>query len=242
MMDMIPLALPDDNQSFSFLIPPNVSEYILNFSTNLPKNNTHYRWVSDITYRVDGSGIYNIDVVQVLEYRISGGGSPISITINPGFYGLTELNTVLSAVLTIPLVGENSHKAVMKPTITNVIVPPLLQKILQWPATPSPDFVPSSVVDIMINKDLILVYASCVKQSQVNNKTNLCAIPITDFENITIGEYHSKTPLLPSIDTVDSIIIRLRDIDDVPYTINSAIFLNLKMLFCKKTPNKVIQF
>ena len=227
----VPLNLPVVNQSFSFLIPSNTSDYNLNFGTNIPSNKDYYRWVSDITFRIDGGGIYNIDKAITVTWQ---SGGPQSVTLGPGFYDIEDLNVALMGLFNIPLSGLNARKAIMDPAVTSATIPPELQVIIGWPASPPPNFVPSSIVDIMLNKDLILVYASCVKQSQVNNKTNLCSIAITDTNSVTIGNFHSKTPLLPNIDSVDSIVIRLRDINDNAYTINSPLFLNIKILFSKK--------
>lgn len=228
----VPLNLPVDNQSFSFLIPPNTSNYTLNFGTNIPLNKNYYRWVSDVTFRVDGGGISNIEVPITVTW--TDGGGPHSVDLAPGFYDIADLNVTLNGLFSIPLSGANSHKAVMTTGVLTANIPPELQLIIGWPLNPPINFIPTSVVDIMLNKDLILVYASCVKQSQVNNKTNLCSIAITDTNAVTIGNFHSKTPLLPNIDSIDSVVVRLRDINDNEYKINSPLFLNIKVLFSKK--------
>jgi len=228
----VPLNLPDDNQSFSFLIPSNTSNYTVNFGTNVPLNKDYYRWVSDVTFRVDGGGIYNLEKLITVAWK-DGSGDHF-VEMGPGFYDISDINSALVGLLNIPLSGLNSHMAILDPGVIIGHIPDELKVILNWPNTVNTGFVPSSVVDIMLNKDLILVYASCVKQSQINNKTNLCSIAITDTNSVTIGNFHSKTPLLPHIDSIDSVVIRLRDINDNEYKINSPLFLNIKMLFSKK--------
>ena len=239
-LQIVNTTLPVGNQSFVFIIPPNTPTYRFNFNTRLANHNQYYRWVSDITYRVDTSGIYNIDTPQTIIYTISS--IPVTLIVNPGFYTLSDLNTLFTSfMLPINISGPNAFKAISHPLplnsvdLTNALT---IQKMLSWPVIVPPNFIASSPVDITIGKDLMVVYADFVSQSAENNRTNLVAIPISPGSGtlgfIVNGNFHSKTPILPGKDVVGSVTITLTDASGNPYMINTEVFLNIKVLYALK--------
>lgn len=230
-LDFVNLPIPVDNQSITFNIPPNISDYNLNLGTRLPNHRYYYRYISDVTYRVDTSGIYNITTVQTIQYGVD------EVIITPGFYDINALNTILTDVINpITLTGPNAFKAIPKVDITSIT--PEIQRILNWPSTLAAGFVPEFPVDITVGKDLMLVYLSFVRQSAENNQTDVVAIPISPGTGqlgfVVNGNFHSKTPVLESIDTISSATIRLRTVDNQPYLINTPVFINVKLLFSLK--------
>jgi len=244
-LTIVNTTLPVGNQSFVFRIPPNTPSYSFDFNTRLAKHNNYYRWVSDITYRVDTSGIYNVDDVQTITYSNPGLNT---ITINPGYYTLTDLNTLFSSFMApIPVSGANAFKArSLGAPLTNVNLTnaPSIQQILAWPASVGPNFIALTPVDLTVGKDLMIVYADFVSQSAENNRTNLVAIPISPGSGnlgfIVNGNFHSKTPILPGKDVVGTVTITLTDAVGNPYLINTEVFLNIKVLYAIKYQGNVL--
>jgi hypothetical protein len=230
------LALPVDNQSFTFTIPPDTSDYTQNFGTRIPVNKDYYRWISDITYRVDTSGIQNITTTQTVVY-IDGSGTQ-TVVIEPGFYDLTALNTVLTNVIKpITVSGPGAFHASTKAGVVRVALTaaPQIAAILNWPTIVTAPYTGTDVIDLTQSKDLMLVYASFARQSSDNNLTNVLAIPIMGpIGNVVNGNFHSKTPLIHNLDVVDSVQIRLRTVKNEPFSVSTPVFLNFKVLFAEK--------
>jgi len=244
-LNIVNTSLPVGNQSFVFTIPPNTPSFTTNFNTRLANHNNYYRWVSDITYRVDTSGIYNIETTQTITYSNPGLNT---LVIQPGYYDLNNINTLFAPfMLPIALSGPNSFRAVSRGaplTSVSLVNAPAVQKILAWPSTVGANFVASTPVDLTVGKDLMVVYADFVSQSAENNRTNLVAIPISPGTGtlgfIVNGNFHSKTPLLPGKDVVGSVTITLTDAKGDPYLINSEVFLNIKVLYAIKYQGNVL--
>jgi hypothetical protein len=244
-LTIVNTTLPIGNQSFVFRIPPNTPSYSYDFNTRLPNHNNYYRWVSDITYRIDTSGIYNVETTQTITYFTPGANN---ITINPGYYTLNDLNTLFSGFMVpIPVSGANAFKAstIGGPlTVVNLANAPIIQQILAWPASVGPNFTASLPVDLTIGKDLMIVYADFVSQSAENNRTNLVAIPISPGSGtlgfIVNGNFHSKTPILAGKDVVGTVTITLTDASGNPYYINTEVFLNIKVLFALKYQGRIL--
>ncbi len=248
-------TLPVDNQSITFNVPPNVSDFSINLGTRLPPHKYYYRYISDITYRVDTSGIYNITTTQTITLFGDDHPDGTTITIEPGFYDIDTLNSILSGskklIQPITLVGANAFKAIPQPSpgleLVRFFASPgvtstELSAILNWPLKNgiinTINFKPDFPVDLTVGKDLMLVYLSFVRQSAENNQTDVVAIPISPGTGqlgfIVNGNFHSKTPVLESIDTISSATIRLRTFDNKPFLINTSVFINVKLLFSLK--------
>jgi hypothetical protein len=236
------LNIPIDNMSYTFLIPPNTSDFsITNVASAVPNHKSFYRWVSDIDYRIDTSGIYNITTTQTIIYDTGSGN--ITVTIPPGFYSVADFNsTPFSDFLSIATSGANAFKAIPKvisgfPTFIDLTGAIQIQAILNWPSfisSPS-TFIPVATVDITGGKDLLLIYLSFCRQSSQNNYTNVAAIPINGvIGNAVNGTIHQQTPLLADMDTIASPTIHLRDVNNKPYLINTPILINVKVLFAIK--------
>lgn len=242
-LTIVNTTLPVGNQSFVFTIPPNTPSFETNFNTRLANHNNYYRWVSDITYRVDTSGIYNVDTTQVINYSNPGAGV---ITIAPGYYTLSDLNTLFAPFMApITTSGPNAFKAIslgaplLNVSLTNA---PIISQMLSWPLSVGPNFIAPGPVDLTVGKDLMIVYADFVSQSAENNRTNLVAIPISPGSGqlgfIVNGNFHSKTPILAGKDVVGSVTITLTDAKGNPYIINTEVFLNIKVLYAIKHQGK----
>jgi len=242
-LTIVNTTLPVGNQSFVFTIPPNTPTFQTNFNTRLANHNNYYRWVSDITYRVDTSGIYNIDTTQTITYLNPGLNT---LVITPGYYTLSDLNTLFAPFM-VPIAssGANAFKAIsngaplVSVSLTNA---PVIKQILAWPTSVGPNFIALTPVDLTVGKDLMIVYADFVSQSAENNRTNLVAIPISPGSGalgfIVNGNFHSKTPILPGKDVVGSVTITLTDAKGEPYIINTEVFLNIKVLYAVKYQGK----
>ena len=242
-LTIVNTTLPIGNQSFVFTIPPNTPTFETNFNTRLANHNNYYRWVSDITYRVDTSGIYNVDTTQVINYANPGASV---ITVTPGYYTLSDLNTLFAPFM-VPIAssGPNAFKAISKGApLVNVSLTnaPVIKQMLSWPFSVGPNFIAPSPVDLTVGKDLMIVYADFVSQSAENNRTNLVAIPISPGSGqlgfIVNGNFHSKTPILAGKDVVGSVTITLTDAKGNPYIINTEVFLNIKVLYAVKYQGK----
>lgn len=232
--------LPVGNQTFLFRIPPNTPISSTIFNTRVANSDNYYRWIEDITYRIDTSGIYNIEETQEISYY-----NPLSnfLTIEPGNYTLSDLNTLFTGfMLPVTLSGANAFKALSKGAPLNSIdltAAPTIQKMLNWPTLTGPGFVPSLPVDLTVGKDQVVVYADCVSQSAENNRTNLIVIPITSnngtLGNIISGTLRSYIPLLAGKNSIGSITISLTDALGNPFNINTEVFLNFKVLYALKS-------
>lgn len=244
-LTIVNTTIPVGNQSFVFKIPPLTPSFRTDFNTRLANHNNYYRWVSDITYRVDTSGIYNIDTTQTIVYNNPG---ITTLLINPGYYTLSDLNTLFSGFMTpIPTSGANAFKAIStgSPLVSvDLTGAPTIQKMLSWPSIVGPNYVALYPVDLTVGKDLMIVYADFVSQSAENNRTNLVAIPISPGSGtlgfIVNGNFHSKTPILPGKDVVGSVTITLTDASGNPYLINTEVFLNIKVLYALKYQGDVL--
>lgn len=244
-LNIVNTTIPVGNQSFVFKIPPLTPSFRTDFNTRLANHNNYYRWVSDITYRVDTSGIYNIDTPQTVVYNNPG---TTTLVVNPGYYNLSDLNTLFSGfMIPIPTSGANAFKAMSSGSplaSIDLTGAPTIQKMLSWPSIVGPNYTPPYPVDLTVGKDLMIVYADLVSQSAENNRTNLVAIPISPGSGnlgfIVNGNFHSKTPILPGKDVVGSVTITLTDASGNPYLINTEVFLNIKVLYALKYQGDVL--
>jgi len=234
--------LPVDNNSLTFIIPPNTPDYMVAINTKIPSYKHYYRHISEVTYRVDTSGIYNIPSTQTVVYKTFD-NAVISLSFDTGFYTVHDFNTLFSVFMKpIALSGPYAYVAYAADTVKsiNLSKAPYIQTMLRWPAIYEPvSFTPTLPVDITAGYDMMVVYASIVRQSTENNRTNLIAIPITSDANGLLGKVISNTkdiitPLLDGMDTIASVAIRLRTYDDKPYLINTPVFLNFKLSFAER--------
>jgi hypothetical protein len=230
---------PVDNMSFTFLIPPLTSDYTLpNISVVLPEDDKYHRYISDIDYRVDTSGIYNVLTPQTVSVP---GLVPSTRIIEPGFYDIKAINGpgLLTDWVKINSSGPNAFKAIPVAGATSIdlTLAPEIQNIFNWPAfisSPS-TFIPELTADLTLSKDLLLVYLSFCRQSTETNFTNVAAIPIAGTIGNTIsGTVHQKTPVLANMNTISSPTIRIRDIFNRPYLIATPVLINVKILFSLK--------
>lgn len=239
-------AAPVDNLSYTFNIPANTSDYTLNISSLIPNAKDYHRYISDIDYRVDTSGIYNITQTQTVEVV---GLTPSTRVIEPGYYDITFINgeVLFNDWVTIKTSGPNAFKAIPKvtsgtPTSIDLTNAPQIQTLFAWPSivTSPSTFIPMSSVDITQSLDFLLVYLSFCRQSTENNSTNVAAIPISGTIGSTVnGTIHQLTPILKGLDSIVSPTIKLRDINNNPYLINTPILINVKVLFSVK--NKEVE-
>lgn len=233
-------SLPVDNMSLTFIIPPQTSDFSLDISTAIPNHKYFYRYLSDIDYRIDTSGIYNITETQTV---LVPGLVPAIRTILPGFYDTSFINTstLFNDWVQIITGGANAFKAVPAspgPTSIDLTNASQIMSLFGWPtiiSSPS-TFIPTTTVDITQSKDMLLVYLSICRQASQNNFTNVAAIPLsgTIIGNTVNGTIHQKTPILGGLDTIANPMVRLRDINNNPYLIDTPIILNFKILFSIK--------
>ena len=229
---------PVDNISYTFKIPPNTADYTLNISSIIPNSKDYHRYVSNIDYRIDTSGIYNITTTQTV---IVTGLTPQTRTFEPGFYDVKYINgtALFNDWVTINESGPNAFKAIPKvtggaPTEIDLTDAPQIQSILSWPPiiNDPANFIPSASVDITQSLDFMLIYLSFCRQSTENNFTNAAAIPISGTIGSTVnGTINQLTPLLSGMDSIIGPTIKIRDINNNPYLINTPILINVKILF-----------
>lgn len=240
-IQMVNTNVAVDNQSFTFQIPSNTSRFTKTFGTRLPPSEKYYRYLDSITYRIDTSGIYNIDYAQNLTYYTTAAPLvPVLLNVLPGYYDLPALQTLLVNVINpIPLTGAGAFLASIKSTcfkadFTNA--PQILQMlgfITKVVFGPNVSKVP---VDLTLEKDLMLIFCSLTRQSTENNVTNIAAIPISGQIGLSIsGTQQIQIPLLKNLDSVDQITITIKKIDGSAYEILTPIFINLTCKFSIKS-------
>src|SRR5699024_2040507 len=193
---------PIDNQSFTFLIPPNTSDHSLDFNVKLPTSLEYYRYISQVDFRIDTSGIYNVMNTQIISFRDETVLQ--TLIIEHSLYNLDDVNNYLDKLIKpINESGPNAFKAL---PLDNIISFDLtqakqIQKILGWVQDKvnlnTGEVLDSNAVNITVDLDFLLVYTSITRQSTENNTTNTVAIPISGTISRTeSGSINTKVPIL----------------------------------------------
>ena len=233
--------VPILNDTVTFKIPANTSDFQTTDFYRLPPSKDYHRYVSDIDYRIDTSGFYNITKTQIVQVP---GLVPATRTIEPGYYSTNFITSspLFNDWVKIAIAGPNAFKAVPVdtggfPSSIDLTQADQIQSLFQWPAiisSPS-TFVPNNTVDITQSQDFMFVYFSFCKQSTENSYTNAAAIPISGTIGSTInGTIKQTTPLLLGLDSISNPVVRLRDVNNNPFILNTPIIINAKILHSVK--------
>lgn len=191
---------PFEHFSHSSVIPPQSSTFTEIFPNlfQLPSLDRYYNTIELVRVNLNTGGIYNIPVSNVA--LVNGVLTPIL----PGFYSLTDLETIL--MITVPTSGAGSYKATTTVAL-DLTTAPDIQAITGFPAIVAAGVTSTQIFNLMNGFDTMYVQCNLTNRGNPAGQVYLCKVVLTDFlgnpdPNISVPLYLNVPIVLKSPNSV----------------------------------------